>query len=180
MPPRSAILSLPDPVRAELDRRLISGGFQDYRGLSGWLQEQGYEIGKTAVHNYGSTFERKIAALKVATDQARAMADTAPDDEGKLSEAVIAMVQANMFDVLVNLQEADEETDPAERLKLLGGAARAAADAGRAAVSQKKHRLEIENKARAAADEVAKLARKGGLSPESVEAIRSQILGIAA
>lgn len=179
MPPRAAIVNLPEAVRAELDRRLVAGGFQDYRGLSAWLREQGFEIGKSAVHTYGAAFERKIAALKVATDQARAMADTAPDDEGKLSEAVIAMVQASMFDVLVNLQEADAETDPGERLRLLGGAARAAADAGRAAVSQKKHRMEIENKARAAAEEVSQLAKKGGLSEAVIRQIEEQVLGIA-
>ncbi|MDR0441114.1 MAG: DUF3486 family protein, partial [Candidatus Accumulibacter sp.] len=50
----------------------------------------------------------------------------------------------------------------------------------RASVNQKKFRLEIQAKAEAAAANAEKIARKGGLSQDSVEALRREILGIAA
>jgi hypothetical protein len=179
MPPRSAILSLPEDVRAELDRRLIRRGFQDYRGLAAWLAEQGYEIGKSTVHNYGAKFEQKLAALKVATDQAKAIQKAADDNEGNLSEAVISMVQAGMFDVLTNLEDASEEKDREKRLALLGKAAKAAADVGRASVTVKRHKLDVLAKAEAAANTVSQMARKGGLSEEVIRQIEEQVLGIA-
>ena len=50
-PPKVARLS--EPLRAELDRRLIANGFSDYYALSDWLEEHGFEIGKSALHSYG-------------------------------------------------------------------------------------------------------------------------------
>lgn len=49
MPPPSKIDLLPPEVRAELDRRLIAHAFGNSVGLSEWLAEKGYEIGKSAV-----------------------------------------------------------------------------------------------------------------------------------
>ena len=41
MPARSKITQLPDEIRAELERRLITGGFSDYSSLELWLRDQG-------------------------------------------------------------------------------------------------------------------------------------------
>ena len=43
----------------------------------------------------------------------------------------------------------------------------------------KEYQAKVKAKVQAAADDVAKQAKKGGLSEESVEAIRKHILGIA-
>ena len=43
----------------------------------------------------------------------------------------------------------------------------------------KEYQAKVKAKVAAAADDVAKQARKGGLSDEAAEAIRKQILGIA-
>jgi hypothetical protein len=171
MPPRSAILSLPEQVRAELDRKLIQGGFQDYRGLSAWLSEQGYEIGKSTVHSYGSKFEQKLAALKLATDQAKAYSDTAGDDQAALSESLISMVQVGMFEVLTNLEEATGEKDQEKRLALLGKAAKAAADVGRSSVTVKKHKLEVVAKIRAELEAM----KKEGFDGATLDAVQKRV-----
>ncbi|WP_250637621.1 phage protein Gp27 family protein [Pandoraea norimbergensis] len=80
----------------------------------------------------------------------------------------------------MNLQEAGEDDiDPAERIGLLSSAAKNIATLARASVNQKKFRLEIQARAEAAAANVEKIAKKGGLSAESVDALRREILGIA-
>lgn len=173
MPARPTVLQLPDPVRAELDARLIKSGFAGYVGLAQWLSEQGFEISKSALHRYGQQFEERVQALKIATDQAKAMVEVAPDDEGAVSDALMRLVQEKLFGVLMNLGE----IDPA-RINL-GTLAKAIAQLGRASVTQKKWQTEVRDRAKAAAAEVESIARKGGLSPDTVSEIRRQILGIA-
>jgi len=93
---------------------------------------------------------------------------------------VIALVQTELFESIINLQEAgDEGLEPAERIGLLSGAAKNIATLARASVNQKKFRLEVQARAEAAAANVEKIAKKGGLSAESVAALRREILGIA-
>ena len=93
---------------------------------------------------------------------------------------MIALVQTEMFESIINLQEAtDEDIDPAERIGLLSSAAKNIATLARASVNQKKFRLEVQARAEAAAANVEKIAKKGGLSAESVEQLRREILGIA-
>ena len=76
-------------------------------------------------------------------------------------------------------QEPQSCLDPSERIGLLSKAAKNIATLARASVNQKKFRLEIQARAEAAAANVEKIAKKGGLSSESVEQLRREILGIA-
>ncbi|HYE35468.1 DUF3486 family protein [Methylocaldum sp.] len=173
MPPRSAVLQLPDPVKAELDRRLLEAGFSGYVALSEWLADQGYEISKSAIHKYGQEFEQRISALKVATEQAKAIAEAAPDEGNAMNEALIRLVQQKAFDVLVNLSDEDKEVN----LKDIGIMV---ARLSNASVKQKQYQAEVQAKAKSAAEKVASVARQGGLSAEAVDTIRREILGIVA
>ncbi|WP_230472492.1 phage protein Gp27 family protein, partial [Kingella kingae] len=40
---------LPENVRREFERRLIENGFANYTDLAAWLNEQGYQISRSAV-----------------------------------------------------------------------------------------------------------------------------------
>lgn len=174
MPPRSAILQLPDEVRAELDQKLIQRGFAGYVELSEWLKSQGYEISKSAVHNYATTtLEKRVTALKIATEQAKAIAEAAPDEGNAMNEALIRLVQQKAFDVLINLSEEDQEVN----LKDIGIMV---ARLSNASVKQKQYQAEVQAKAKSAAEKVASVAKQGGLSAEAVDTIRREILGIVA
>jgi hypothetical protein len=168
MPARSKVTCLPEGIRAELDKRLITTGFSDYSALEAWLQEQGFEISRSAIHRYGQEFEEKIMAIKVATEQAKAIAEAAGDEEGAMNEALIRLIQQKSFDVLVKLQgDAD--------LPKMGTMI---ARISHAAVSQKKWMTEIREKTKATADDVVKIAKKGGLTEAQAQEIKSKILGI--
>jgi ribosomal protein S9 len=168
MPARSKVTCLPEPIRAELDKRLITTGFSDYSSLEAWLQEQGFEISRSAIHRYGQEFEEKIMAIKVATEQAKAIAEAAGDEEGAMNEALIRLIQQKSFDVLVGLEGGAD-------LPKMGTMV---ARISRASVQQKKWMTEVRQKTRSTADEVAKEVKKGGLSAEKAEEIRKKILGI--
>lgn len=106
-------------------------------------------------------------------------ADTLPDDADLRSAAAMSLVQTEIFNVMVAMQEAGEETDPSERLKLMARAAKPLAELSRASVNQKKWEATVRDKVQSAADAAARIARKGGLTAASVDEIRKSILGIA-
>jgi len=174
----SKIGALPAEVKSWLDSALAEGNFSGYQQLSEELKDRGYDISHAAVHRYGQKLEKRIAAIKSATDAAQMLAKSLPDATDDLSSAVIRMVQSDMFDLLVSLQESTDESNPAERLKLLSHAVRAAADATRASVTHRKWQDEARSKAEAAVQSAEKIAKKGGLSAEAVEQLRREILGI--
>ncbi|MEL7170786.1 MAG: DUF3486 family protein [Bacteroidota bacterium] len=171
MPPRSKVLDLPTGVKEELDRRLVAGGFQDYSGLAAWLAEQGYELSRSAVHRYGKTFEERLGALRVASEQAkivvREMGDT-----GEMGEALTAIAQERTFRLLMDMEIDPEEVDYPKLV-------RAIAQLNATNVQQKKWRDDVQQRARKAADEVDALTRKAGLSDDAAAAIRAKILGVA-
>lgn len=53
MAQRSSIEKLPEAVRHEFERKLVENGFSDYQAIAEWLQDQGYEISRSAAHRYG-------------------------------------------------------------------------------------------------------------------------------
>lgn len=177
---RSSISALPDDVRHWLERALTDQNFSGFAALEEALREQGYQISKSAIHRYGQKIEKRYAAIKASTEAARLLTEGAADDQDARSEAVIALVQTELFESIINLQEAqDEETDPSARIKLLSAAAKNIATLARASVNQKRFRQEVQARVEAAASAAEKIATKGGLSAESVDALRREILGIA-
>ncbi|WP_432719860.1 DUF3486 family protein [Jeongeupia wiesaeckerbachi] len=178
---QSSIDGLPEDVRRWLERALADSNFSGYQALEEMLHDRGYAISKSAIHRYGQKIERRFAAIKASTEAARMLTEGAADDQDARSEAVIALVQTELFDSLINLQDAsDEKLTPAERIGLLSDAAKNIATLARASVNQKKFRLELQARAQAAADAVEKVVKTGGLSDDAANVIRKQILGIVA
>ncbi|KTT00131.1 phage terminase, small subunit [Pseudomonas oryzihabitans] len=169
MPPRSKVAGLPAQVKAWLDQALVESNFSGYEALSAELEARGYQIGKSALHRYGSEFEDKLAALKLSSEQAKAVVQAAPDDEGAVNEALMRLVQEHLFKLLM-----------AEGGKLdLPKVAKAIAELGRASVVQKKWAAEVEVRRAAlrdAASRVDAAAQARGLSAEEATFWREQVL----
>ena len=176
MPPRSKIDLMPKEIRAQLDQRIVEGGFANYRALAKWLNDNGYQIGKNAVHHHGEKLERRLEAVKRATEQARAIAEASPDDEAAMNDTLIRLVQQIDIDILLNV---DSETVPPRTLEAVS---RSVATLARASVNQKKWMVEMRDKLNAkvgrAEEQVALAARSGGLSPEAEQQIRNALLDI--
>lgn len=173
MAERSKIFDLPEPTRAELDARLIKGGFRGYVDLEKWLSAQGYEVSKSAIHRYGSKLDQRISELTRSTAQAKALVAAAPDDSADMSEALMRLMQEKLFTLLMEM-----DVDPEQAS--LGAIAKAMAPLARASIALKQHASSVAEKTRAAAETVDKIASKGGLSAAAGEEIRRAILGIAA
>lgn len=179
MAKRSKIAGLPADVKSWLNAALVDGNFSGYEQLEKLLTDKGFTIGKSSIHRYGQQLENKLAAVRASTEAARAIAEAAPDDADLRSAAAMSLVQTEIFNVMVALQEAGEESNPEDRLKLMAKAAKPLAELSRASVNQKKWEAEVNNKVKAAADAAERIAKKGGLSATSVAEIRKSILGIA-
>lgn len=169
MPPRSKVAALPAEVKAWLDQALAENNFSDYEALAEELTARGYAISKSALHRYGQNFEERLSALKIASEQARAVVAAAPDEEGAVNEALMRLVQEHLFKLLMT------DGDQIDLPKV----AKAVAELGKASVVQKKWQAEVRAKAEAAASQVEKIARKGGLDAATVAEIRREILGVA-
>lgn len=179
MAKRGAIVMLPDDVRSWLDKALADGNFSGYQQLEELLKERGYNIGKSSIHRYGQKLENKLSAIKASTQAALAIAEAAPDDADLLNQSVMQMVQTEVFNSLVALQEAGQEENPVLRLRMMTGAAKGIAELSRASINIKKHKLEVQEKAKTAAQVIGEKARKGGLTEQAIREIEEQILGIA-
>lgn len=179
MPRRSKILDLPPEIKAELDRRLIAGGFTNYEDQADWLNERlsvvGLEltISRSGVHRYGQAFEAKCEAIKIATEQAKAIVSVVGDDEGDMNEALIRLIQQLSFDILIKNEDADIAT-------LLPKMGVMVAKLSKASVDQKKYAAEARKKAlEEAASTAERTAKQEGVSPDTIERIRRDVLMMA-
>lgn len=171
MPARSKIHLLPEAIRTELERRLITSGFSNYDAIAKWLRDQEYDISRSAVHRFGQDFAAKCEAIREATERAKAIVATVGDDEGNMNEALIRLIQQLTFDILINKQDADIAA-------LLPKMGVMVAKISKASVEQKKWMADVRERARKTADDVMKVAKAGGMSESTAKEIRQRILGI--
>lgn len=171
---RPKVYMLPKRLREQLERKLVDGGFSNYRELEDWLAGQGYRISRSGLNRFGQEYERKVQAVALATNQARALQLAAPDRENAMNDALARLVQERLFSLLVESHSLADDDLP--RI------ARAIADLGRSSISQKRWREEIaerlERARRAADSQLGEVAARAGLSAETAEQIRSILLGI--
>jgi hypothetical protein len=166
---RSKVTQLPKEVKAWLDQALIENNFSGYEQLEKELVARGCVIGKSSIHRYGQEFEDRLRAVKLATEQATAIAAASPDDGGAMNDALIRLVQEKAFQALLKM----EEGAPLKEIGLM------VARLSNATVKQKQWAAEVREKAQTVADSVVDLIAKGGMSEASQEIARKKILGIA-
>ncbi|WP_238373768.1 phage protein Gp27 family protein [Kingella kingae] len=148
--------------------------------MAAWLNEQGFQISRSAVHRHGYKIQRRLQAIKESTEAAKLIVANADDENDSRSEALMALLQNQLFEALVDISEKDsEELAPEARFDLLSEGGKRIAGLISASTRLKEYQNKVKSRALAAADEVAKAVKKGGLSDDTAEQIRKQILGIA-
>ncbi len=170
MPPRSKVLQLPDEVKAWLDDSLVENNFSGYEALSAELEERGYDISKSAIHRYGQDFDSRLAALKMASEQARAVVQAAPDEEGAVNEALMRLVQEHLFKLLMSGEGKFDLPKVARSVALLG----------KASVTQKKFTAEQHKEAQEELREEQRkkleaMGNKGGITPAAKKLMRKEL-----
>jgi hypothetical protein len=184
---RHKIANLPKRLREELERRLREEDYKSYRALSKWLEGEGYRISHAALQKYQVKFETQLQSIREATAQARAIVEASPDDDNQMAEALLRLVQTELFEVLWKLRghqqavakSARGRNAPNLNVVVLG---RTVAQLGRAAIAQRKwveeERARLRSQVKAAKECVGEVQREMGLSKEAAEKIRGVLLGI--
>lgn len=185
MPPVSKIAQLPEEIREWLHKAFVQRAFGDIEAITealrAKLQEAGVAvyIGKSAVGAESQKVKRAQESIRATTEAARIIAETSKDDGDDRSAAVMALLQADFFEVLLKMREAGEEVDDDLRLGRLVDASLAMARLSKSRIAQAEWRGEVMKRAKTEADAVAKIAKAGGMSKDQVNEIRARILGIA-
>jgi hypothetical protein len=185
VPTPSKIAQLPQELRDWLHRAFVERAFGDIEAITQQLNDLckhggvAISVGKSAVGAESLKVKRAQEAIRQTTEAAKLLADASRDDADTRGEAVMAMVQGEVFQLMLAIGEARDESDPTKQLKILANVAKAISVLSRARVNQSKWRTEVDTKVKAAADTVAKkLKAAGGLSQKQVDEIRASILGI--
>lgn len=186
---KSSIDRMSPDVKAYIQAMLATGS-QTLDALIADLQERfpteaskGELPSRSALHRYGAKLDRRLNAIRASTEAARLIRQHAGDDEDARSEALLAMVQTELFDAILLLQEADDpEADPGQRVTLLSKAAKNIATLTRSSVNLKQFQAKVEAEARKKALEDAAAtaettAKAAGLSANGVAALRAAIMG---
>ena len=107
---------------------------------------------RSALHRYGAKLDRRLAAIRASTEAAKIIQAHAGDDKDARSEALTAMVQTELFEAILELQEAiegdDEKVDPATRVERLSKAAKNIATLTRSSVNLKEFQAKFEARAK--------------------------------
>jgi len=142
------------------------------------VRGMGGEVSRSALGRYKITFEKGMETYKASQEMAKVWAkrleEEPESDVARLAAQVLSGVALNTAQTLIN----SDEAVPAGELHFL---AKALDHLGRFSKNTTETILRIRRETAAQAAEAAtKAARRSGLSPEGVEAIRAEILGIAA
>ena len=139
---------------------------------------------RSAVGRYGQKLERRLASVRATTEAMRLVREHAGDEMDARSEALMAMVQTELFEAMMALKEADDpDTDPAKRVALLSTAGKHLATLTSGSVRLKRYQAEAEERGRKKLleEQRAKLEampNKGGVTADTKAKIR-EALGIA-
>lgn len=107
----------------------------------------------------------------------RKLADNGFGNYDTRSEALMAMVQTELFDALVEIGDMDN-LGAVERFNMVAKASKNIAALTSASTNLKEYQAKLQVKIEQTASEVAKVVKKGGLSDETADEIRRKILGI--
>ena len=132
---------------------------------------------RSAVHRYGAKLERRLAAIRASTEAAKIIRAQAGDGEDARSEALTALIQTELFEAILDVQEASaDEIDPAERVGMLSSAAKNVATLTRSSVTLKRYQAEVAAKMAAEAAEAAVSgAQAEGLTPEQAARVGAEV-----
>jgi hypothetical protein len=175
------IKQMPQDLKEQLDGLLSDGTFHSCRQLAKWLGDNGFEISHAAIHKYGQKFERRLDAIRMATEQARIVCEQFKGDDAQMQTALLRLVQTRLFEVLTVANETEKGSAKQ------GGATIAPVNIGALARSvsglvkaETEHQRWAE-RARAGVAEVEKKveeARTKGLSKDAADQIKAVLMEI--
>ncbi len=132
---------------------------------------------KSSVGRYSKGFMVQLERLDLARSQAKVIVERAQGDGLVMEEAAANLVMNEIMKILL------PENGKAITPKTVGSIALAVSKLQSSSATRERVKIDVYNemkkRAREAAREIGGMAKKGGLSKQAVEEIKSKILGIA-
>lgn len=177
---KTKIDALKPEHKKQLEHRLIHQGFHSYQELADWLNECGYQISKAGVHRYGQKLEKKLNAVKESTQAALMIAEAVPDEQDLRSQAVLSILQTEIFNALVEMQfsKTAEEDSPVSRILLFSKIGRGLAEVIKASRENKKWQVEVNARLQAEFDAMEKDKENDALTLAKARTRILEIYGI--
>ena len=175
MPPKSSIKSIDPDIKAELDR-LISQDNLSIDELVEFLQSLGVDVSRSAVGRYSKNYKDVAARMKEYKEMATAFANEIDmEEESDAHQVIVQMLHTMLMRVGMQDLNSDKPLYDPKELMFLGSTIKnlmGSIKDRQAWAEKEKEKARIE-----AADNAEKVAKKRGLTQETIKAIRSQILG---
>ncbi|MHC1792024.1 DUF3486 family protein [Solidesulfovibrio sp.] len=175
---QSSVKKLPTPIRKELDR-LLADGAHTLDQVVAHLRQLGAPVSRSAVGRYSQEFEEVAAHIRESREVAAAFArELGEVPEGDMGRVLVEVVHRLVFKAgVAKLREGAIDAVDAARLakaiKDLAAGSKISVD-----MEFKIREQVAAETAKKAAGEAEAVGREKGLSAETVEAIKSRILGI--
>ena len=152
---KSSIDRLEPEIKAYIQAMLASGGvtlnelIADLQQRFPIAAQAGVLPSRSALGRFGQKLERRLSNVRATTEAMRLVREHAGDEMDARSEALMAMIQTELFDAMMALQEADDpELDAAKRLEILSNAGKHLATLTSGSVRLKRYQAEAEERGR--------------------------------
>jgi len=146
--------------------------------MVGKLQELGVKVSRSAMGRYTKRANEQLQKLREATEVARYFGDALrqnPDSD--ISHMLQDQLRISVFNQLMHINDNDDKANT-EELMFLSTTIKNLAAATKATIDIAQLRKKIQAEAQAAARKVTAEAKRAGLSKESIDSIKAEILGI--
>ncbi|GBC62498.1 DUF3486 domain-containing protein [Desulfonema ishimotonii] len=163
---RSSVEVLPTEIQDQMNRLLLEGA--TYEEISLWLKSEGHDISRSAVGRHGKLFFEAYRNVKVFEDQARALKGEVGDGLS-MEEAASKLIMQRIMEALIS-----DPGDILEQSKII----QAFSSLQSSSVRREAVKADLKDRVKKAAAKVEKIARKGGLTEDTVSTIRREILGV--
>ncbi len=168
-----AVDELPVEVRTAVHDLIQSG--RTYRDIAEHLRSLGHPIAPSSLCRYGKDFLSRLERLRTVNEQSKAILEQSEGNPLRLEEAATQISLGLMTEALLKMQDLDG-ADPVDLMQALARLQSASVQRERLRIQW---REEQRQRAKEAADDVAKMAKDGGLSDEVIRRIEERVLGIA-
>ncbi len=175
------IKKLPPDLKEQLDKMLTEGTLHSCRQLAKWLGDNGFVISHAAIHKYGQKFERRLEAIRMATEQARIVCEQFKGDDAKMQTALLRLVQTQLFQVLTVSNETENGSAKSRGATVapvnIGALARCVSGLAKTETEHQKWAERAREKV-AAVEQKVEDARAKGLSKDAADQIRAVLMEI--
>lgn len=178
MPPKSKISKFPDEIKSLIKKLLKNGA--SIEKITKKLNELDFDVSKSSVGRYTKNLTEVIQRYQEIHHFAEAMGSKLEDkSHGEIARMNAQLLQGSLFKIMMGDGEKEVTLDPKEAMQLATSIEKLSKASKLDADRELQIRAEVEKQTKLEASKaVEKVAKKEGFSVDTVNRIKSEILGV--